>query len=279
MPSKIQLDENLWFLYTCLQNSDMKLVCQSLFWIKPNTYIFIPPNYIPFSRSACPSRGDKQTQMLNKYLCYGKEYELTISQIDFQAVAQAANIKSPAARMRYTRLKKQIEDGTLIGTRGTAFSPLDKKRSGATSKRGVGNKKSTQLNDERTGSTTKSVKANKKDQAKKQEDDDEEDGLNTLPSSLPLDAEEDKKNIFLAKLQKYDPESPPVVHHSTHPATTSKRWPPPFVQSTASGPSRSSSGNTMANGGGTNAKESLNFGRPWAPGVLGVDVPGLKRES
>lgn len=26
MPSKIQLDENLWFLYTCIQKSDMKTV-------------------------------------------------------------------------------------------------------------------------------------------------------------------------------------------------------------------------------------------------------------
>ncbi|EPE34961.1 hypothetical protein GLAREA_10656 [Glarea lozoyensis ATCC 20868] len=72
MPSKIQLDENLWFLYTCLQNSDMKL-------------------------------------------------------IDFQAVAEAANIKSPAARMRYTRLKRQLEDGTLLGTRGTSFCPRNTK--------------------------------------------------------------------------------------------------------------------------------------------------------
>jgi hypothetical protein len=27
MPSKIQLDENLWFLYICLQKSDLKSVC------------------------------------------------------------------------------------------------------------------------------------------------------------------------------------------------------------------------------------------------------------
>jgi hypothetical protein len=29
MPSKIQLDENLWFLYICLQKSDMKSVCRT----------------------------------------------------------------------------------------------------------------------------------------------------------------------------------------------------------------------------------------------------------
>lgn len=32
MPSKIQLDENLYFLYTCLQKSDMKFVGQFLLY-------------------------------------------------------------------------------------------------------------------------------------------------------------------------------------------------------------------------------------------------------
>ncbi|PMD16573.1 hypothetical protein NA56DRAFT_649437, partial [Hyaloscypha hepaticicola] len=66
MPSKIQLDENLWFLYICLQKSDLK-------------------------------------------------------SIDFQSVGLATNLKPPAARMRYTRLRRQIESGTLIGTHGTPF--------------------------------------------------------------------------------------------------------------------------------------------------------------
>ncbi|OBT49555.1 hypothetical protein VE04_10126, partial [Pseudogymnoascus sp. 24MN13] len=66
MPSKIQLDENLWFLYICLQKSDYK-------------------------------------------------------NIDFNAVGEVTNLKAPAARMRYTRLRRQIESGTLIGTHGTPF--------------------------------------------------------------------------------------------------------------------------------------------------------------
>ncbi|KAN0096617.1 hypothetical protein V8E51_015422 [Hyaloscypha variabilis] len=66
MPSKIQLDENLWFLYICLQKSDLK-------------------------------------------------------SIDFAAVGAATSLKPPAARMRYTRLRRQIESGTLIGTHGTPF--------------------------------------------------------------------------------------------------------------------------------------------------------------
>ncbi|KUJ06901.1 uncharacterized protein LY89DRAFT_726300 [Mollisia scopiformis] len=77
MPSKIQLDENLWFLYICLQKSDMK-------------------------------------------------------SIDFTAVGAATSLKPPAARMRYTRLRRQIESGTLIGTHGTPFSspaiPEDEKK-------------------------------------------------------------------------------------------------------------------------------------------------------
>ncbi|MCJ1466350.1 hypothetical protein MMC07_004969 [Pseudocyphellaria aurata] len=56
MPSKIQLDENLWFLY-----------------------------------------------------------------IDFNGVGNVTKLKPPAARMRYTRLRRAIESGTLIGTHGTPF--------------------------------------------------------------------------------------------------------------------------------------------------------------
>jgi len=48
-------------------------------------------------------------------------------QIDFNAVGQATNLKSPAARMRYTRLRRQIEGGTLIGTRGALFSEVAEK--------------------------------------------------------------------------------------------------------------------------------------------------------
>ncbi|KAI9842632.1 MAG: hypothetical protein M1837_006999 [Sclerophora amabilis] len=66
MPSKIQLDENLWFLYICLKKSDYKA-------------------------------------------------------IDFNGVGDVTGLKAPAARMRYTRLRRAIESGTLIGTRGTPF--------------------------------------------------------------------------------------------------------------------------------------------------------------
>ncbi|KAH0547768.1 hypothetical protein FGG08_000025 [Glutinoglossum americanum] len=74
MPSKIQLDENLWFLYVCLQKSDFK--------------------------AANPAGAP---------------------QIDFNAVGEATGLKPPAARMRYTRLRRHIVDGTLIGTHGTPF--------------------------------------------------------------------------------------------------------------------------------------------------------------
>ncbi|CAL3962620.1 unnamed protein product [Diplocarpon coronariae] len=68
MPSKIQLDENLWFLYICLQKSDLKA-------------------------------------------------------IDFNAVGLATSLKPPAARMRYTRLKRQIESGSLSTHAATASPP------------------------------------------------------------------------------------------------------------------------------------------------------------
>lgn len=83
MPSKIQLDENLWFLYICLQKSDLKSVCILY-------KLFTSPRLI------CP-------------------------RIDFAAVGASTNLKPPAARMRYTRLRRQIESGTLIGTHGTPF--------------------------------------------------------------------------------------------------------------------------------------------------------------
>ncbi|OBT71195.1 hypothetical protein VF21_09800 [Pseudogymnoascus sp. 05NY08] len=75
MPSKIQLDENLWFLYICLQKSDYK-------------------------------------------------------NIDFNAVGEVTNLKAPAARMRYTRLRRQIESGTLIGTHGTPFQRVGGEKGG-----------------------------------------------------------------------------------------------------------------------------------------------------
>jgi hypothetical protein len=84
MPSKIQLDENLWFLFICLQKSDYKSV----------SYHFDPYPQTTFD----------------------------VSEIDFNAVGTATNLKPPAARMRYTRLRRQIESGTLIGTHGTPFA-------------------------------------------------------------------------------------------------------------------------------------------------------------
>ncbi|KFY41643.1 hypothetical protein V494_02875 [Pseudogymnoascus sp. VKM F-4513 (FW-928)] len=81
MPSKIQLDENLWFLYICLQKSDYKNV-------RP------PP-------SASPP--NHPTNLPTK--------------IDFTSVGEVTNLKPPAARMRYTRLRRQIESGSLKGTR------------------------------------------------------------------------------------------------------------------------------------------------------------------
>lgn len=41
--------------------------------------------------------------------------------IDFNAVGDATRLKPPAARMRYTRLRRAIEGGTLIGTHGIPF--------------------------------------------------------------------------------------------------------------------------------------------------------------
>ncbi len=42
-------------------------------------------------------------------------------QIDFNAVGEITKLKAPAARMRFTRLRRAIEDGTLIDTHGKQF--------------------------------------------------------------------------------------------------------------------------------------------------------------
>lgn len=79
MPSKIQMDENLWFLFICLQKSDYKVV-------------------------GADAR------------CSALERLLNSRQIDFAAVGEAAGLKAPAARMRFTRLKRQIQEGKLVAT-------------------------------------------------------------------------------------------------------------------------------------------------------------------
>ena len=83
MPSKIQMDENLWFLYVCLQNSDFKSVSVS-------------------------------SRFLN-----GTSTETCLQQIDFHAVSDITNLKPPAARMRYIRLRRAIENGSLTGAHGS----------------------------------------------------------------------------------------------------------------------------------------------------------------
>ncbi|KAL1998996.1 hypothetical protein VTN02DRAFT_5219 [Thermoascus thermophilus] len=82
MPSKIQLDVNLWFLYTCLQKSDYKT-------------------------------------------------------IDFNAVGEATNLNAPAARMRFTRLKKQIENGIFNSNNNNApkTTPSSEKTQGSKAQR------------------------------------------------------------------------------------------------------------------------------------------------
>lgn len=57
------------------------------------------------------------------------------SQIDFNAVGDVTNLKAPAARMRYTRLRRAIESGTLTGTHGTPFQGGQEKPADATKKR------------------------------------------------------------------------------------------------------------------------------------------------
>jgi len=50
-----------------------------------------------------------------------ESYRSTSMLLETQAVGDATNLKPPAARMRYTRLRRQIENGTLIGTHGIPF--------------------------------------------------------------------------------------------------------------------------------------------------------------
>ena len=55
---------------------------------------------------------------------------LTTSKIDFAGVGARTSLNPPAARMRYTRLKRAIESGTLIGTQGKPFTGSKKRKNG-----------------------------------------------------------------------------------------------------------------------------------------------------
>ncbi|KAL8831456.1 MAG: hypothetical protein Q9191_000867 [Dirinaria sp. TL-2023a] len=61
--------------------------------------------------------------------------ESTELQIDFSAVGEITNLKPPAARMRFTRLRRAIEDGTLIDTHGKHFQGSSDKIAEAQKKR------------------------------------------------------------------------------------------------------------------------------------------------
>lgn len=60
-----------------------------------------------------------------KLWVHGEDFDSLMAdangKIDFNAVGDATKLKPPAARMRYTRLRRAIEGGTLIGTHGTPF--------------------------------------------------------------------------------------------------------------------------------------------------------------
>jgi hypothetical protein len=93
-----------------------------------------------------------------------------MSQIDFNAVGSVANLKPPAARMRFTRLKKQIESSSLAGTQGATEAPTTAKKA----------------------KKAKSAKAGKKATRKdlKKESDTKEDMLKQEPAMEPSDLDE-----------------------------------------------------------------------------------------
>src|SRR6266516_3232856 len=97
MPSKIQLDENLWFLYRCLQNSDFKTVSS--------------PTVIEI------------------------HWKVMKRKIDFNSVAKDTGLQTPAARMRFTRLRRALENGTITGTHGSPFKSSSSKKSETSKKR------------------------------------------------------------------------------------------------------------------------------------------------
>ena len=120
---------------------------------------------------------------------------LNPSKIDFNAVGEVTSLKPPAARMRYTRLRRQIESGTLIGTHGTPFIVTDgsKKRKKSLTQTTEGVKEGEE--DEEDSVPKRKMVKSEGSIVKNEEDEYESD------TSLESD-EESEDEIPLAKLRK-----------------------------------------------------------------------------
>jgi len=115
--------------------------------------------------------------------------------IDFNAVGEVTSLKPPAARMRYTRLRRQIESGTLIGTHGTPFIVTDssKKRKKSLTQTAEGAEEGG--DDEEDSVPKRKIVKSEGSIVKTEEDEYESD------TSLECDEESDDE-IPLAKLRK-----------------------------------------------------------------------------
>lgn len=133
-----------------------------------------------------------------------------MDQIDFTAVGASTNLKPPAARMRYTRLRRQIESGTLIGTHGIPF-PSDK----VVEKNAEAGKKRKRLSPGKAGRSDAEEDTVEKDESKKRMKRQsmikkEEDGSEGFESSGKSDSdfEDSEDDMPLAKLMKSTAKAP-----------------------------------------------------------------------
>jgi hypothetical protein len=185
-------------------------------------------------------------------------------QIDFQAVAQATNIKPPAARMRYSRLRRQIEDGTLIKTHGTAFSTLNNKKSIASNQRAVSKKRHIPFDEVvKDKHTMRSIKRGKvigedmkstaspKSKEKRIKERRVVKGENSdySISSLPFLTDDDKNRLSLSKLRRLKSSSalPQISTRLSQPLGSTSIPPPPF-QLSISRPLQNSARRSMTDG-------------------------------
>jgi len=143
--------------------------------------------------------------------------------IDFAAVGHATSLKPPAARMRYTRLRRQIESGTLIGKHGTPFlshpssstSPnfdhsekLKRKRTSGGGGEGEGeDEEECGFKGDSVGKVEKGVKAEKgelkgKKGKIKEEDEDDSAGWDSRSGSDTEEGWDSEDEVPLAKLRK-----------------------------------------------------------------------------
>jgi hypothetical protein len=213
--------------------------------------------------------------------------------------------------MRYTRLKRQFEDGTLLGTRGTAFCPRNTKKV-------IGKKRGRPCKNK----TAPSGEASRGNEASRKQELNDVECFDPTISSMPFAFARSAGDNYGSRHSEFRRSlspSPPISSRSQQPNSelprqmnlTSGVPPPPFQIATSSASLAAADGTTMTSRDGSSffsksqqgcdvryqkdpigesrgapvikcesqRHEKSLSGRSWAPGVWVSGVWELKREE